>query len=451
MSEPDLLAVSNALASVGIEAEAGGTAFSNVLIDMSKAIKTGNSDLEGFARVAGMSTEQFAQAFEDRPAAAVDAFTQGLARIQQSGGDVFTVLSDLGQSDVRVTSALLKMAGSGDLLSQSLDDGTRAWEANSAMQAEFAKRAETTAAKCRWRATIFATPRSPSATRCCPCCPAPRPLAPISRRSSPAYRPRCATPARGRRGGRVGHPGRSRNRQGRRHREKGWRRIHLHQPARTPGGRSGRQGQGSAIGLGKVAGITLAARTIGGLLIGDGSSYRGVDKITADILDSTDAIAAWDKTIADATSRIGLFHDESVNSFGDVLDAAFSPTKLQQVSSGLSGLFKTLTLGAFDNASAVSQADDALKQMDATLAALEARDPKLATEQFRSSRPTPGTMASRLISSWTSCRSTKTPSLRLATRPRLRATSPSRPGPGQVHGRRDRRGGQERRRRGQVA
>ena len=77
LSRPDLLAVSNALASVGIEAEAGGTAFSNVLIDMSKAIKTGNSDLEGFARVAGMSTEQFAQAFEDRPAAAVDAFTQG--------------------------------------------------------------------------------------------------------------------------------------------------------------------------------------------------------------------------------------------------------------------------------------------------------------------------------------------------------------------------------------
>lgn len=147
LSEPDLLAVSNALASVGIEAEAGGTAFSSVLIDMSKAVKTGNEDLVRFAEVAGMTTQEFARAFEERPAQAVNAFTQGLGRIKASGGDVFTVLDELGQSDVRVTSALLKMAGAGDLLSTSLDDGQKAWAAGSAAQDEFAKRAETTAAK----------------------------------------------------------------------------------------------------------------------------------------------------------------------------------------------------------------------------------------------------------------------------------------------------------------
>ena len=147
MTEADLLGVANAVSSVGIEAEAGGTAISNVLIDMSKAVKTGSDDLERFARVAGISADDFARAFSESPADAMNLFVKGLGRIQQTGGDVFTVLDDLGQSDVRVTSALLKMAGAGDLLTQSLKDGEQAWSANSALQAEYAKRAETTAAK----------------------------------------------------------------------------------------------------------------------------------------------------------------------------------------------------------------------------------------------------------------------------------------------------------------
>jgi TP901 family phage tail tape measure protein len=147
MTEGDLLGVSNALASVGIEAEAGGTALSNVLIDMSKAVATGSDDLQGFADVAKMSADGFSTAFKDRPAAAVAAFTRGLARIQASGGDVFTTLSDLGQSDVRVTSALLKMAGAGTLFSDSLDLGAKAITNTNALNAEFAKRLDTTASK----------------------------------------------------------------------------------------------------------------------------------------------------------------------------------------------------------------------------------------------------------------------------------------------------------------
>ncbi len=147
MTEADLLAVSNALASVGIEAEAGGTAVSKVLMDMSKAISTGSDDLEKFARVAGVSAEEFARVFSQSPAKALDMFAQGLGRIKAEGGDVFTTLDNLGQSDVRVSGALLKMAGAGDLLSQSLADGARAWEENTALQDEAAKRYETNAAK----------------------------------------------------------------------------------------------------------------------------------------------------------------------------------------------------------------------------------------------------------------------------------------------------------------
>lgn len=147
LTEPELLAISNALASVGIEAEAGGTAVSKVLIDMSKAVQTGSTELALFAKVAGMSTEAFKTLFADSPAKALDAFSQGLGRIKAEGGDVFTTLGDLGQSDVRVSTALLKMAGAGDLLTDSLAQGNQAWQENNALTEEAAKRYETSASR----------------------------------------------------------------------------------------------------------------------------------------------------------------------------------------------------------------------------------------------------------------------------------------------------------------
>lgn len=146
-SESDVLALSNALASVGIDAEAGGTAVSKVLIDMSKAISTNSADLSKFASVAGQTTAEFAANFKDAPVAAFDDFTKGLGRINAEGGDVFTILSDLGQSDVRVTRALLGMANSGNLLADSLALGSTEWERNSALAEEAAKRYDTAASK----------------------------------------------------------------------------------------------------------------------------------------------------------------------------------------------------------------------------------------------------------------------------------------------------------------
>lgn len=149
LAETDILAISNAAASMGINAEAGGSAISRVFTELAKATKQGGKDLESFSQVAGMSADEFTRAFEDDPARAFAAFTQGLDRINKSGGDVFTTLKDLGMSDVRVSQALLSMAASGDLLTDSLDLGAKAWEENTALADEAAKRYDTTAAQVR--------------------------------------------------------------------------------------------------------------------------------------------------------------------------------------------------------------------------------------------------------------------------------------------------------------
>lgn len=147
LAESDLLALANAAASMGIEVEAGGTAISRVFTDMAKATAQGGEKLDLFARTAGMSAREFATAFEADPARAFASFTQGLDRINKSGGDVFTTLDDLSLSDVRVSRALLGMAASGDLLTDSLDLGARAWAENTALAIEAAKRYDTTEAK----------------------------------------------------------------------------------------------------------------------------------------------------------------------------------------------------------------------------------------------------------------------------------------------------------------
>lgn len=147
LAETDVLGLANALASVGIEAEAGGSSVSKILIDMAKAAKTGSADLETWASTAGMATDEFAALIAQDPAQAFDAFTQGLGRINAEGGDVFTLLKNLGQSDVRVTRALLGMANAGDLLSDSLSLGASSWQENSALAEEAAKRYDTTAAQ----------------------------------------------------------------------------------------------------------------------------------------------------------------------------------------------------------------------------------------------------------------------------------------------------------------
>lgn len=147
LTETDILAISNAVASMGIEAEAGGSAVSTAFTKMAMAVSSGGPKLEKFAEVAGTSTTEFQRMFKETPAEAFAAFTQGLDRINKSGGDVFGTLKDIGLSDIRVSQAMLSLASSGDVLTDSLAMGAEAWEKNSALSDEFAKRSGTTAAE----------------------------------------------------------------------------------------------------------------------------------------------------------------------------------------------------------------------------------------------------------------------------------------------------------------
>jgi hypothetical protein len=149
LTEQNVLGIANAMASVGIEVEAGGSSVSRILTDIAQAVAAGGSDMEAWANTARMSAQDFTQAWEADPARAFASVVEGLGKINKEGGDAFGTLSALGQTDIRVSRALLSMAGAGDLLSESLNQADAAWQKNTALTDEAAKRYDTTAARAK--------------------------------------------------------------------------------------------------------------------------------------------------------------------------------------------------------------------------------------------------------------------------------------------------------------
>lgn len=144
LTQGQVLGFASALSSVGLEAEAGGTAISRVFIEMASAVQKGGAEVANFASVAGLGIAEFSRLFKDDAAAAVNAFVTGLGNIKSSGGDLLGTLEALGFSEIRVRDTLLRTAGAGDLLTRALRLQEDAWRENSALTDEARKRFETT-------------------------------------------------------------------------------------------------------------------------------------------------------------------------------------------------------------------------------------------------------------------------------------------------------------------
>ncbi|MFE9642357.1 phage tail tape measure protein [Nocardiopsis alba] len=144
LTEGEVLGFAAALKSVGMEAEGGGSAVSRVLLNINTAVGESGEQLQDFARVSGMSAQEYAAAWEADPARATHAFVDGLARMNEEGGNVVGTLDRLGLGEIVVRDALLRMAGAADLVGESLEIGNDGWRENLALVEEAAARYETT-------------------------------------------------------------------------------------------------------------------------------------------------------------------------------------------------------------------------------------------------------------------------------------------------------------------
>lgn len=147
LSEAEIMGLSAAMSSVGIEAEAGGTAMSVTMKRIGKAVETGGAELELFAETSGMTSEQFSAAWKDNAAGALTAFVTGLGEAEASGKSTNGVLSELGITGIREADALLRLSGAADTMAGSFDLATKSFDENSALSIEAQKRYDTSAAQ----------------------------------------------------------------------------------------------------------------------------------------------------------------------------------------------------------------------------------------------------------------------------------------------------------------
>lgn len=147
LTEAEIMSFAGALSSVGIEAEAGGSAFSKVMADMQLAVETGSERLNAFAQVAGMSGDEFKKAFQEDASGAIIAFIKGLGDAEKQGSSAIKILDDMGIKEVRLRDALLRASGASDVFTESINLGTKAWEENVALTNEADQRYETSESK----------------------------------------------------------------------------------------------------------------------------------------------------------------------------------------------------------------------------------------------------------------------------------------------------------------
>lgn len=110
LTADQIFGLAASLANAGINAEAGGTAFSKVLLQMNDAVINGGKELGIFAQVAGMSADQFATAFRENATGAITAFLGGLGAMQKENVSTTATMDALHLADIRVTSSVGALA-----------------------------------------------------------------------------------------------------------------------------------------------------------------------------------------------------------------------------------------------------------------------------------------------------------------------------------------------------
>ena len=150
MSEADVLGLAAAMSTVGIEAEAGGSAMTQVMTKMQNAVMSGGANLGKFAKAAGVSASEFANAFNNRPVEALGLVLKGLKNVKESGGNVNDVLASLGVTGIREADAMKRLSGAldGDSgLGKALEIANKGWKENTALTKEASIRYQTSASK----------------------------------------------------------------------------------------------------------------------------------------------------------------------------------------------------------------------------------------------------------------------------------------------------------------
>lgn len=136
LNSNQVLGLSTALSSLGIEAAAGGSSVSKMLKKIDLAVSTGDENLSKFAEVSGMTSQQFQKSWGEDAAGTFLKFVEGIGK----SSDITKTLNDLGITEIKQAQSMGALAQSSDVLASALNVSKNAWNSNTAMANEAEKR-----------------------------------------------------------------------------------------------------------------------------------------------------------------------------------------------------------------------------------------------------------------------------------------------------------------------
>lgn len=147
LSEAQIMGIATAMSSVGIEAEAGGSAMSKLLKQMQVAAELGGDSLKAYASVAGMSGKEFKQAFEEDAVVAMGKFITGLNDTKRNGKSAIAILDEMDLTEIRLSNTILSLANANGVMENAIVTANNAWKENTALTNEVNQRYDTTESK----------------------------------------------------------------------------------------------------------------------------------------------------------------------------------------------------------------------------------------------------------------------------------------------------------------
>ena len=140
LTSADVMGFAATLSSLGIRAEMGGSAFSKLMVKMQVASETGGKSLDNFAKVSGMTADQFKTAFQKDAKGAIVAFLKGLKDTERNGKSAISVLDEMGITEVRLRDTILRAAEGVDMMDKNLQGSNQAYQEGNALAKEAAVR-----------------------------------------------------------------------------------------------------------------------------------------------------------------------------------------------------------------------------------------------------------------------------------------------------------------------
>jgi len=140
LTEQEVLALATTLASVGLEAEGGGSAISAVMTKIDKDVALNSDTLKTWAEVAGVSVKDFKNLWENDAMTAIQKVVAGMGDASAGGENLNVILDELGITSLRQTDTMKRLSNASELMSDMVNLSNEAWENNSALTNEANKR-----------------------------------------------------------------------------------------------------------------------------------------------------------------------------------------------------------------------------------------------------------------------------------------------------------------------